>query len=360
MILINSGIYSTKQEKQIWFNRAVVAFMLYFLSDECWAAQLSGVVPKVRFFVVFFNMSNYIILCLMSYAWFMFMAASEKMSFVESRKKRWLCLSLSLVFILIMVIAYLVDPYYWVNENNELNDAYYLMMFTAPSMYLTAALIFSMINAKKTDSEEEKTHYRLLALFPFGVMAFGLLQLAGLNAPTFCFGCTIMWLWFYIQNMQTLISIDDLTRLNNRGQINRHMKQVQYKENTPVYVMMIDIDHFKEINDTYGHGEGDRALILVADVLKTVCDGVKSPAFLGRYGGDEFTVILQSLEGKVSPEQMIEEMRSRLQEKQKDPQLPYVLALSVGYDQLRDRNDTMQKCMTRADEKLYEDKRRKA
>ena len=82
MILITDRIYNNKQEKQIWFGRAIMAFILYFISDACWAALLSGLFTRVRFFVVLFNFTNYVFLGLMAYGTFMFIAASEKMPFI--------------------------------------------------------------------------------------------------------------------------------------------------------------------------------------------------------------------------------------------------------------------------------------
>lgn len=81
-----------------------------------------------------------------------------------------------------------------------------------------------MAYAFRSELREEKRRYLVIGSVPFGVMAFGMIQVVALNAPTFCFGCTIMWLWFYIQNTKALISVDDLTHLNNRGQINRYLE----------------------------------------------------------------------------------------------------------------------------------------
>ena len=57
IILITDSIYNTMQEKQLWFRRAIIAFMMYFISDACWAAMLSGVFTRVRAFAVLFNYS---------------------------------------------------------------------------------------------------------------------------------------------------------------------------------------------------------------------------------------------------------------------------------------------------------------
>ena len=75
---------------------------------------------------------------------------------------------------------------------------------------------------------------------------------------------------FYIASMKTQISTDPLTGLNNRGQLANYVAQKSniYRENRLTIVIMFDINDFKLINDTYGHAEGDRALILVSNALK--------------------------------------------------------------------------------------------
>ncbi len=215
-----------------------------------------------------------------------------------------------------------------------------------------------MVQIRKVDSWEEKKNYWLFGIIPIAVILCGLLQLIALHAPTFCFGCTIMLLWFYIQHMQTLISVDELTRLNNRGQINRYISQVRPRENVTISVMMIDVDNFKHINDTFGHAEGDRALMLVSEGLKQTCGQIKAPIFIGRYGGDEFTLIIQDPgESNNYPAQVTKILRALLKDKEKQHQLPYPLDVSIGYDHLRDKNDTLKECLIRADNSLYKDKK---
>ena len=357
VLLINDKLHSTKQEKQIWFNWTIIAHILYFISDIAWAAVLSGELPRTRYLVGLCNFSNYVLLNLLAFEWFMYMAASENMEFRKSRKKRNLYRIPMAVSILAIVIAYTADPYFWIGEAAELNDLYYPMMISVPVLYLLAAFCISIRNARRAECREDRRLYRLIGIYPLAVMSFGIVQVFVLNAPLFCFGCTLMMLFFYIQNMQTQVSVDSLTRLNNRGQINRYMDQMRYRENVRNWIMMIDIDRFKEINDTYGHAEGDRALNLVADALRQIADQSGTPVFIGRYGGDEFTVFLQDENGEELPGKTAEAIRAALEQKQRENRLPYELRVSVGYDALRDREDTMEACMIRADEKLYEDKR---
>lgn len=360
MILITDRMFHTKQEKQIWFSRAISAFILYFISDACWAAMLSGMFPKIRFFAVLFNYTNYILISLMGYGLFAFIAVSGKMSFFNSIRNRRLCFIPVVVSVLFISIAYVTNPLFWINENNELNALYFPLMFAVPSLYLIVGFIFSVAYAFRSELREEKRRYLVIGSVPFGVMAFGMIQVVALNAPTFCFGCTIMWLWFYIQNTKALISVDDLTHLNNRGQINRYLEQIRYSEDSRVIILMIDIDKFKGINDRYGHAEGDRALVIVSDALRQTCDQINASVFLGRYGGDEFTIIIQNPKDEDHTERLITLLRNNLAEKQQENSLPYELDVSIGYDEVTDGNDSVYACMTRADEKLYIDKQRNA
>ncbi len=358
ILLLHDILHSTKQEKQIWFIRSIISFILYFISDAFWAAVLGGVLPNPRWLVALLNLSNYILMSVMAYEWFMFMAASEKLPFRNSRIKTYLLLLPMIVSVLFIVIAYIVSPYFWISENGELNTLYHPLLIAAPLFYLLTAFFISVNNVRKTESKDEKRNCWLLGIIPLGVIACGLIQLLTLNAPTFCFGCTLMLLWFYIQHMQTLISVDELTRLNSRGQINRYMAQIRYRENVAVSVMMIDVDRFKQINDTYGHAEGDRALMLVSESLKRTCEQIRMPIFIGRYGGDEFTLIIQDPgEADNCPELVARTLRTVLSEKEREKQLPYHLEVSIGYDKLRDKNDTMKECLIRADEKLYKNKK---
>ena len=149
ILLINDRIYSAQQEKQIWFNRAVVAFMLYFISDVGWDAVVNGVLPRERSLIELFNLTNYVLLSVTAYEWFMFMAASEKMPFRHDRKKRVLCMLPMIVSIVTMLIAYAANPRFWIAENGELNAWYYPMLIFAPAFYLLTAFVFSVYNASK-------------------------------------------------------------------------------------------------------------------------------------------------------------------------------------------------------------------
>lgn len=99
-----------------------------------------------------------------------------------------------------------------------------------------------------------------------------------------------------INRLERLSSIDELTGIMNRRAfvefVERRLRH-QRRSGQSGCLLFIDLDHFKEVNDSLGHGVGDQAIKLVADTMQTIiraCDEV------GRYGGDEFVIWLEDIE----------------------------------------------------------------
>ena len=127
ILLWHERRYSTRQEKQIWFDRTMVAHILYFLSDIGWAAVLSGYLPRTRFLVILFNFLNFVFLSLVAYGWFMYMAAAEDMILGKTWKQRRLLRLPIWIAVAVMVIVFAAAPRFWVNDAGELNFLYYPM-----------------------------------------------------------------------------------------------------------------------------------------------------------------------------------------------------------------------------------------
>ena len=96
------------------------------------------------------------------------------------------------------------------------------------------------------------------------------------------------------QSLDQLARIDALTGLYNRRQAQDSLDEASanaHRHEQPLSVLMIDVDHFKQINDNYGHDTGDEALRLIADIVRTT---LRAGDVLGRWGGEEFLAILPS------------------------------------------------------------------
>jgi diguanylate cyclase (GGDEF)-like protein/PAS domain S-box-containing protein len=99
-----------------------------------------------------------------------------------------------------------------------------------------------------------------------------------------------------IKELEELAMIDTLTRLANRRYIESELEvriQEKSRYNLPFGLLFMDIDHFKRFNDNYGHDVGDRALITVANTLRSLA---RPYDLIGRWGGEEFIAIIRNVD----------------------------------------------------------------
>jgi len=155
---------------------------------------------------------------------------------------------------------------------------------------------------------------------------------------------------------QEISHTDMLTLLpNRRAIISSLQEQVTISERYgfPLTISMIDLDNFKEINDTYGHAAGDQVLRFVASEMR---DHIRQPDQIGRYGGDEFLVILPN-----SGEHAAADQASRLCQRLHGQSIPVAhdtvqMSLSIGIAQYRPKIDDWRSLVERADQALYQAK----
>ena len=149
---------------------------------------------------------------------------------------------------------------------------------------------------------------------------------------------------------------DSMTGLYNRRGFENALQDilVNKDDSMTIHIVSIDMDNLKEINDVYGHADGDFALTTLANVVRDCLSGSE---FCARFGGDEFTAVLQS----ANPDHaQIFESRftEAMEEASKSSGKPYPIHVSVGIAELKG-NDTIDivNCMREADEQMYIHKR---
>ena len=359
IVLSHNLLRKDRTEKQIKYNLTLIAFMSYFVSDTLWAGVIAGVLPNVLSLVLVLNFTNYLIMAGITFAWLCYAMAVEE---VQNRDKPTKLFALLVPFILTsvaLIVTYIAAPGSLLDESNKPKLLYNAFLVVVPIIYIISSLVYSLRRVKGETNADEKRKHLSVGLFPLIVIVGGLAQILLLNGESalFCSCCTVFMLIFYIQSMEKQISVDPLTGLNNRGQLSRYLSQSSgaHKDAT-TFILMIDVNDFKRINDTFGHAEGDRALVIVAGALKQIVDGRNFPTFLGRYGGDEFILIAHTASEK-EIERMIVEIRQRIEEDCFLQQTPYVIFVGIGYDKVGGDSDTFQKCISRADDNLYLDKK---
>ncbi|WP_018693316.1 GGDEF domain-containing response regulator [Algicola sagamiensis] len=163
---------------------------------------------------------------------------------------------------------------------------------------------------------------------------------------------THLTLKYQRDKLEHLAMHDQLTDLYNRyyllavseqriSSVNRHHQ--------PLSVLIIDVDHFKKLNDTYGHLIGDQVLIELADVLKKAC---RHEDIAARFGGEEFVMVLEHCDIKDAALKA-EVIRKQVEERKPDD---IRITVSIGVSQLKPDEHRFRECLKRADAALYQAK----
>ena len=351
-----------RQTKQVIFINITISHILYFLSDIGWVLVLGGLLPDTRILVTVYNLLNAFLLSSITGFWFVYVELAQGEKYITEFKGRIIAIVPAMVEAVFMLIMFLFVPSLVLNESNRLTDTYYVVFLIVPAMYVAVSAIRSFIRAFKKENYAVRTQYLVCGIYPVIITVFGIMQAVWLKAPLFCFGCAIMMLYVYIINLNDQVSIDELTRLNNRTQLKKYVASEALKQGADKvthFVLMIDLNKFKQINDQYGHVEGDNALKRTADALKIACSDNTVRTFIARYGGDEFIIIART-EDEDAVRALCANIKETLVRLNTEAEAKYELSASIGYASYNGDISAFQTALAEADESLYEEKAKRA
>ena len=152
---------------------------------------------------------------------------------------------------------------------------------------------------------------------------------------------------------QNLSQIDPLTHLLNRRSINEYLMPHQASDDfkpKPCCIVLMDIDHFKKINDEYGHLKGDEVLTKVAQVLK---ENTRTDDLVGRYGGEEFIMVINSDDHQLA-KQIAERCRTSIMQIEFNTlQQPFHVTASFGISVWNPYAHPIEEILNQADLAMY-------
>lgn len=316
--------------------------------DLTWAFLHAAGAPEPLSWVI--NQFYYLALNLTSVFWMLYAETCLESPWLK--KKSTFLLSLTPAALLQIVtltgLVFHIDP-----EGYQRGPLHWFQVAIA-YLYLFWPAVKAFVKSHQRRYYARRSEYRMLASFVVFPLLFSVLQLfLGGDAPMLCVGITLSIILLY-QNRQTqLISRDPLTGLNNRTQLIQYLSEHIKNHDKTLYLMLMDANRFKSINDTYGHTAGDRALVQIATALKKAVP----PRFLiARYGGDEFIVA-----GEAGSELDICQLRDRivqtLAEENAASGEPWHVSLCIGYAAYSDTMNTIPDLIEAADRELYKAKR---
>lgn len=159
-----------------------------------------------------------------------------------------------------------------------------------------------------------------------------------------------------LEKLSRDVNTDFLTQVNNRAAFDRRLSEefARYKRYGHIFsIILMDLDHFKEINDTYGHLAGDRILRAVASLLN---DEKRASDFLARYGGEEFALILPGIDLN-SALIVADKLRTKVENTTfRYENYSIHLSLSAGVTEISLEDQTPTDVLKRVDDATYEAK----
>ncbi len=346
-----------RQHKQRYYMKAVISGMTAFFCEIMWALIESRMLPLPRVANFLANGAYDIVSTLTGYFWLCYVEAALGSSFF---KKSWLKpVALLPVIVIVVAVAssYFTGWIFYIDQNNVYHRGPFVFVHVALChLYTLITTVHALVTSARSRVYLKKVEYRILAMFLVFPLVIGIIQIIVPSIPSISVGVTLSFLYVYIDLQNLLISVDTLTGLNNRNQLLRYLgsRMKNESEYGRLYIFMLDVNKFKKINDTYGHVEGDNALIYCANALKIANRDTRN--FIGRYGGDEF-IIIADLGGDAEAEAVCIKARIALEKICKDNAVPYNLSFSFGYTAYNSEMKTMQSFIAAADKKLYEAKK---
>lgn len=357
MILLRILRSSDKRVSQSMYSLFIMSSAILCTSDLIWGVIDFSYNWKFSDSVDFIANSIYHIFTLVSsYMWYLY-AESEQESRTISTKKGLIVSMIPFVTgISIIIGSYWRQWVFFINDEGvyERGDLY-IVHIAICFFYILLTSLKAFIRSFYKENYLKREKYRTLASFCIFPLVAGVFQVLLIGSPMISAGVTFAALQVYMSTREQLISVDPLTKLNNRSEMVKYLdhKMKNRSANRDLYLFIMDIDFFKKINDKHGHVEGDLAITIAADALKNAVR--KTSFFISRYGGDEFVVIGETKQD-FEPKEFCALVNEKLEEETRNRGKDYTLHMSIGYFKYTPEIQSISDFINAADKYLYKQK----
>ena len=348
-----------RKREYTYFGMLIMIHMIYLIVNSVWTLEEFGVLHLLRQGITVVIVLSLSAVTGCAYSFFLF--ASEKMRFGPMWKLSFQYLSLlpaalSLVMIILSPWTGLV---FSLNERIQIvHGPFYSAMMLAASLYLVVVAFVALYRILTAETSIKRrssaaVFFSVLVIILFVVIDDMLDHASILPAAIFAVIIVI-----FINMQESNINSDALTGMNNRRRAVEYLSErlSEISKDSPLYLYMGDLNGFKKINDVYGHLEGDEALVLASNVLKSAVS--RFNGFAARYGGDEFLLCWQPPKGeKADPELLIGDISRGMEAVVEEAKKPYQISIALGYTCCTDKKGSVNMYLERADARLYERKK---
>ncbi|MDR1058274.1 MAG: diguanylate cyclase [Treponema sp.] len=323
------------------FVAAVADFMTRTLGDTGTSSLLYG---TATVFLLSQNVTYYMSIVFIDY--FVYNNPRRTKKFIT-----WIA-----VFLCIQGITLLFNLsyhfFFYIADNRYTPGPYYFLRLAISYLPIPICMVDMFISSKLIPRTQRYLIIFFALLTGSGAAMDIVIRTGNLTWP--CFAGALLYLYFFI--VQADSRLDGLTGIGNRYAFNEFIEKLsrQNKPEAPVRnrersgesrkpsfrnlfsrkgpmkeswsIVMIDMDHFKRINDTLGHAEGDNALRDMVGIIKSC---IRHSDFAARYGGDEFVLAVRT---ESDVEKLMDRIKEAIEYHNQKNARPYKLEISYGYD----------------------------
>ena len=261
------------------------------------------------------------------------------------RKKYRIEIAILIIMIVMNIVNFFYPITYYINELNVYERR--------PLSYLSYVIILyyclvAMIVTSRYEKENGARTFINIRMFLVPI-------LIGAGLQFMFYGLSLAWLsaalglnGLYMMQQNETAYIDSLVDIYNRQYFN-HILSGWIASGRDIVGIMIDIDHFKSINDNYGHSEGDRALKALVDILKKAR---KDNERVFRLAGDEF-IVMKLTDDIKGLDRFMNDVKKGLDTYNRENGLPYKLAISYGSSHFEPHKSSIDDFMKEMDDNMY-------
>ena len=327
IIYIHSIKHNEKDSLQYKLYMMMLQVTILMLALDIFS-RFDGKLGKIYFFINHFgNFSIFLLNLILPSLWLLYVHLHVYQEERKTRRLFYPLLIINAINGIMLIFSQFFGWFYYIDANNIYHRG---PVFLVP-VFITFGLILVafIITVKKRKNLEGKS-FVSLAFFAVPPFACIILQIIfyGISLMLNSVVLSLLVIFLNIQNYS--IYTDYLTGINNRKKLDLYLKEKvnTSTENKSFSAILIDLNNFKSINDTFGHDIGDNALEISVRLLKSC---LRSKDFIARYGGDEFCIVLD-VSDRTDLEEVVRRINNCFEEYNKSSSKHYKLSVSMGYD----------------------------
>ncbi|MBQ9039632.1 MAG: diguanylate cyclase [Clostridia bacterium] len=341
-----------QQMNRVLFRTLVYGVMIQLALDVLWllveGRRFPGAITANRVINALYLAGGVILGCI----WYLYVL--ETLGYTITRRLQTVVMLPGLFFLVLNVVSIWTGWVFTVSPENVYahGPLFWLQTIGAYGM-LAIPLVHLVVRLIRRVTPPPRAVVLNLLSFYFIPIIGAIVSLFYTGMPGSWTCAAISLVLLYINDQDREIIRDGLTGLNNRKTLDGVFPEY-VKTGEPLYLFMMDLDRFKQINDTYGHPVGDQALVAAASLLSASMVGRKG--ILVRYGGDEF-LIMGFFEDDAGADGFKQTILQCFDDYRREHKPPYWFAMSIGYSRHRP-GQTLEALIDQADHALYQEKQR--